>query len=226
MFVASTHAYLLFFTNKGKVYWQKVYDLPQLSRESRGRAIVNLLNLGEGEIIADCRAIRDFNQPDHFLIMATRKGLVKKTDLKAYSRPLKSGIIAIKLREDDELVDVVVAAKGEELVLATRKGMAIRFKESNARPMGRNTSGVKGISLGKGDELVGMVVAAPEETLLTATANGYGKRTPFGPNSPETDEAELPEGELPEDDATAAEGGAEIAADDAEGEDEASSSRR
>lgn len=225
LFVASTHAYLLFFTNKGKVYWQKVYDLPQLSRESRGRAIVNLLNLAEGETIADCRAIRDFNQPDHYLIMATRKGLVKKTDLKAYSRPMKSGIIAIKLREDDELVDVVVAAKGDELVLATRTGMAIRFKESDARPMGRNTSGVKGISLGKNDELVGMVVAAPEETLLTATANGYGKRTPFGPNSPMIDEPELPEGEVADD---AAEPIAEPVSEEAEGEgeDEASSSRR
>ena len=190
LFVASTHAYLLFFTNKGKVYWQKVYDLPQLSRESRGRAIVNLLNLSEGEKIADCRAIRDFNQPGHFLMMATRKGLVKKTDLKAYSRPLKSGIIAIKLKEDDELVDVVVTAPGDEVVLATQKGMAIRFKESDARPMGRNTSGVKGISLSKGDELVGMVVAAADETLLTATANGYGKRTTFGMSTAESAETD------------------------------------
>ena len=106
LFVTSTHDYLLFFTNKGKVYWQKVYNLPQLSRESKGRAVVNLLNLAEDEKIADCRAVRDFDQPDHYLMMATRKGLVKKTELKAYSRPLKSGIIAIKLKEDDELVDV------------------------------------------------------------------------------------------------------------------------
>src|SRR6185436_6704264 len=100
LFVASTHDYLLFFTNRGKVYWQKVYDLPELGRESRGRAVVNLLNFAEGETIADCRAVRDFTQPGHFLMMATRKGLVKKTELKAYSRPLKSGIIAIKLKED------------------------------------------------------------------------------------------------------------------------------
>ena len=99
LFVASTHDYLLFFTNKGKVYWQKVYDLPQLSRDSRGRAVVNLLNLAEGEKIADCLAIRDFDQPDHYLMMATRKGLVKKTALEAYSRPKRGGIIAIKLRE-------------------------------------------------------------------------------------------------------------------------------
>jgi DNA gyrase subunit A len=185
LFVSSTHDYLLFFTSKGKVYWQKVYNLPQLSRESKGRAVVNLLNLAEDEKIADCRAVRDFDKPDHYLMMATRKGLVKKTELKAYSRPLKSGIIAIKLREDDELVDVAITKKGDEVVLATAAGMAIRFNEADARPMGRNTSGVKGITLSKDDHLVGMVVADPEATLLTACLNGYGKRTPFGPNAEE-----------------------------------------
>ena len=189
LFVASTHAYLLFFTNKGKVYWQKVYGLPQLSRESRGRAIVNLLNLSEGEKIADCRAVRDFNLPGHFLMMATRNGLIKKTPLEAYSRPKKGGIIAVKLREDDELVDVVVTKPGDEVVLSTDNGMAIRFNESDARSMGRNTSGVKGINLSSDDKLVGMVVADPEGTLLTACLNGYGKRTNFGPNLVEHDDS-------------------------------------
>ncbi len=183
LFVASTHSYLMFFTSQGKVYWRKVYDLPQSARDSRGRAVVNLLSLQEGERITDCRAVRDFDLPDHFLVMATAKGLVKKTALEAYCRPRTGGIIAIKLREGDQLVDVVVAEKGEELVLATAKGMAIRFKESDARPMGRDASGVKGIRLSKDDQVVGMVVADPEATLLTACANGYGKRTPFGPNS-------------------------------------------
>lgn len=183
LFVASTHAYLLFFTNMGKVYWQKVYGLPELSRTSRGRAIVNLLNLSEGEKIADCRAVRDFDLPGHFLMMATKSGLVKKTALEAYSRPKKGGIIAIKLREGDELVDVVVTKPGDEVVLSTSTGMAIRFSESDARSMGRNTSGVKGINLSAGDHLVGMVVADPDATLLTACLNGYGKRTTFGPNS-------------------------------------------
>jgi DNA gyrase subunit A len=183
LFVTSTHDYLLFFTSKGKVYWQKVYNLPQLSRESKGRAVVNLLNLAEDEKIADCRAVRDFEKPDHYLMMATRKGLVKKTELKAYSRPLKSGIIAIKLKEDDELVDVAITKKGDEIILSTAHGMAIRFNEADARPMGRNTSGVKGITLVKEDKLVGMVVADPDATLLTACQNGYGKRTPFGPNA-------------------------------------------
>src|SRR4051812_42412965 len=183
LFVTSTHDFLLFFTNKGKVYWQKVYNLPQLSRESKGRAVVNLLNLSADEKIADCRAVRDFDKPDHYLMMATRKGLVKKTELKAYSRPLKSGIIAIKLKEDDELVDVAVTKTGDEIILATAAGMAIRFNEADARPMGRNTSGVKGITLSKDDYLVGMVVADPEATLLTACLHGYGKRPPFGPNA-------------------------------------------
>ena len=181
LFVASTHAFLLFFTNKGKVYWQKVYGLPQLSRESRGRAIVNLLNLSDDEQITDCRAVRDFNLPGHFLLMATKKGLVKKTTLEAYSRPKRGGIIAIKLRDDDELVDVVITKPGDNVVLSTANGMAIRFAESDARPMGRNTSGVKGIGLKDNDELVGMVVADADATLLTACENGYGKRTAFGP---------------------------------------------
>jgi DNA gyrase subunit A len=182
VFVSSTHDYLLFFTNRGKVYWQKVYDLPQLSRESRGRAVVNLLNFAEGEKVADCRPVRDFSAPDHYLMMATRSGLVKKTPLQQYGRPMKGGIIAIKLREDDELVDVVITKTGDEVVLSTAKGMAIRFNESNARSMGRNTSGVKGINLTSGDSLVAMVVADPEATLLTVCQNGYGKRTKFGPN--------------------------------------------
>lgn len=181
LFVASTHAYLLFFTNQGKVYWQKVWEIPQMSRESRGRAIVNLLNLTPDEKILDCVPVRDFNLPGHFLMMATKKGIVKKTELEAYSRPKKGGIIAIKLREDDELVDVVITKPEDQIVLATANGMAIRFAESNVRSMGRNTSGVKGITLKKDDSVVGMVVAEPTATLLTACELGYGKRTTFGP---------------------------------------------
>jgi DNA gyrase subunit A len=183
LFVASTHAYLLFLTTTGKVRWQKVYDLPQLGRDSKGRAIVNLLNLEPGEQIAQCLAIRDFNQPGHFVMMATTDGLVKKTPLEQYSRPKKGGIIAIKLREGDSLVDAAVVGPENEVVLVTAGGMAIRFNESDARPMGRNTSGVKGIRLSKGDSLVGMVVADPDATLLTVCENGFGKRTYFGPNA-------------------------------------------
>jgi DNA gyrase subunit A len=183
LFVASTHAYLLFLTTVGKVRWQKVYDLPQLARDAKGRAIVNLLNLEPGEKIAQCLVVRDFNLEGYYVVMATRQGLVKKTPLEQYSRPKKGGIIAIKLREDDELVDAALAGPGDEVVLVTSGGMAIRFRESDARPMGRNTSGVKGISLGKDDTLVGMVVADPQATLLTVCENGYGKRTNFGANA-------------------------------------------
>tara|TARA_R110002073_G_scaffold20209_3_gene72782 strand:+ start:8736 stop:11615 length:2880 start_codon:yes stop_codon:yes gene_type:complete len=184
LFVASTHAYLLFLTTLGKVRWQKVYDLPQLARDSKGRAIVNLLNLSEDEKIAECLAIRDFDQAGYYVVMATRSGLVKKTPLEQYSRPKKGGIIAIKLREGDELVGAAVIGPGDEVILVTSSGMAIRFRESDARPMGRNTSGVKGIKLVGDDSVVGMVVADPEATLLTVCENGYGKRTHFGPNAP------------------------------------------
>jgi DNA gyrase subunit A len=190
VFAASTHDYLLFFTNRGIVHWRKVHQLPALSRESRGRAIVNIVPLEKDEAIASCRAIRNFDAENHFLVMATQKGLVKKTPLSAYGRPRRGGIIAIKLRDDDEIIDVLVTKKGDELVLSTADGMAIRFRESDARPMGRNTSGVKGISLSTDDHVVGMVVADPTATLLTACEKGYGKRTPFGPNSDETEESE------------------------------------
>lgn len=190
LFVASTHAYLLFFTTKGKVYWQKVYGIPELGRGSKGRAVINLLNLDEGEKILDCIPVRDFNLENHFLAMATRQGLVKKTDLSSYSRPKKGGIIAIKLKEDDELVDVAVVKPGDEIVLSTAEGMAIRFAQEDARPMGRNTSGVKGIKIQAGDSLAGMVVADPNADLLTVCENGYGKRTPFGPNREDVDGSE------------------------------------
>lgn len=182
VFAASTHDYLLFFTSKGQVHWLKVHRLPQLSRESRGRAIINLIPLDKDETVAACRAIRDFSEADHYLLMCTSKGLVKKTELSKYGRPRAGGIIAIKLRDDDKLIDAIVTSKDDEILLCTSDGMAIRFSESDARPMGRNTSGVKGINLSAGDEVVGMRVADPTATLLTACEKGYGKRTPFGPN--------------------------------------------
>jgi DNA gyrase subunit A len=184
LFVASTHDYLMFFTNKGKCYWQKVYDLPQLAREARGRAIVNLLSLAEGETVASCLAIRDFTTPEHYLVMVTRRGQVKKTALDAYGRPKKNGLIAINLREGDELVSVAVAGPGDEIMLASARGQLVRFRHTDARPMGRNASGVRGIKLRAGDELVGMVIADPDATLLTACQNGYGKRTWIGANHP------------------------------------------
>ena len=179
LFVTSTHAWLLFFTNFGKVYWQKVYDLPLQGRTAKGRALINLLNLAEGEEVENCIGVRDFDD-EHFLLMATRNGVVKKTALTEYSRPKQGGIIALRLKEGDELVDVVIVGPGDDVLLATAAGMTIRFPHTNARKMGRATAGVRGIKLGKGDELVGIVVARPERCLLTVCENGYGKQTPFG----------------------------------------------
>jgi DNA gyrase subunit A len=187
MFVSSTHSYLLFFTNLGKVYWQKVYDLPLQARTAKGRALVNLLRLSEDERVQDCIDVREFDD-ERFLLMATRRGFVKKTVLSAYSRPLKGGLIAIRLEEDDRLIDVVKVAPGEDVVLSTAAGMTIRFCEEDVRAVGRNARGVKGISLGDGDQVVGMVIAREDASLLTACRNGYGKRTPFGPGDLEDDQ--------------------------------------
>jgi DNA gyrase subunit A len=189
LFVSSTHSWLLFFTNFGKVYWQKVYDLPLQARTAKGRALVNLLHLAEGEKVQDCIDVREFDE-EHYLLMATHNGIVKKTALSAYSRPMRGGIIAIKLDEGDSLIDVVKVRPGDDVVLSTAQGMSIRFCESDARAMGRNTMGVKGITLSPGDQVVGMVVAEEGATLLTACENGYGKRTPFGPGELADDEDE------------------------------------
>jgi DNA gyrase subunit A len=179
LFVASTHDYLLFFTDKGKVLWAKVYELPLQSRTAKGRALVNLLSLSEGDRVTSCVAVRDFDD-DRYLIMATKKGVVKKTVLSAFGRPMKGGIIAIHLREGDELIEAMIVSKGDDVLLAASNGMAIRFAETDARPMGRSAAGVKGITLSGGAELIGMVVADPNHSLLTVCENGYGKRTPFG----------------------------------------------
>ncbi len=180
-FVASTHAYLLCFTNRGQLYWLKVYDIPQMSRTSVGRAIANVLSLKPEEKISSVIPVRRFTE-DRYLLMATRRGLVKKTALEEYSRPKNGGIIGINLEEGDSLIGVVLTQVGDEVVLSTKLGMAIRFDQAQARAMGRNTRGVKGITLREGDEVIGLVVADPQGYLLTVCENGYGKRTPFGLN--------------------------------------------
>ncbi len=184
LFVASTHDWLLVFTTLGKVFSMRVFELPELARDAKGRALVNLLEFESGEKVAECRAVGGFEDPNQFLMLATRSGMVKKTALEQYRRRRTKGLIAVKLREGDELVGAVITKPGDELVLATAQGMAIRFPESDARPMGRDTSGVRGIKLGAKDQLVGMVVADPEATLLTVCEHGYGKRTPFGTGTP------------------------------------------
>ncbi len=179
MFVALTHDYILFFTDKGKVYWHKVYDLPQATRTAGGRAIVNLLQLGDGERITGMIPVRQFHE-DECLFMVTRRGTVKKTELTAFKRPLGRGIIALGLEENDQLIGVARVKAGHHVILSTRDGMAIRFDESKVRSMGRPAYGVKGIDLSEGDEVVGMIVATGDEdpdSILTVCARGYGKRT-------------------------------------------------
>ncbi len=220
LYVASTHDWLLFFTNTGRVFRLKIYDLPLGSRVSKGRAVVNLLSLQEGETVVNCAATRDFSH-DSFLIFATRGGVVKKSRLSDYGNIRAGGIIAIDLREDS-LIEALIIAPGDDLLLSTAKGMSIRFHESDARAMGRSAGGVRGIRLGKDDSVVGMVVADPALSLLTVCENGYGKRTPFGiggePVVLDTQFApgESP-GDLPVDDDTPAD---DVAADEATSTDE------
>jgi DNA gyrase subunit A len=187
LFVSSTHDFLLFFTDRGKVHWLKVYDLPLQPRTGKGRALANLVTLEDGEGIANCFNVRHFPD-DKYLVIATRMGIIKKTALSAYGRPMKGGIIAIRLDDGDALIDVRIVQGDEDLVLSTSGGMAIRFNHEDARPMGRATRGVKGITLTKGEIVVGMVVADPERTLLSICEFGYGKRTPFGPAEVSDDE--------------------------------------
>ena len=177
--VASTHAYLLFFTNLGRLHWLKVHALPQLGRAAKGKAIVNVLNLAEGERVQTMLPIRSFEEigNDEYVILCTRKGVVKKTALGAYSNPRKAGIIAVGLADGDELIAVGRSAGGDRVLVATSTGKAILFDETDIRPMGRTATGVRGIALAGGDEVVGMEVIHPASTVLTVTANGYGKRT-------------------------------------------------
>jgi len=175
LFITNTHDYLLFFSNKGKVYWLKAYQVPSAGRYAVGVNIVNLLRLSKDEEINACIAIKEFLDTE-FLIMATKKGLVKKTPLKDFSRPRKGGIISIKLRQNDELVTVKLTDGKRQLILGTENGLAVKFNEKQIRPLGRNSMGVRGIKLQK-DNVVGMEIAYDDLTLLTATENGYGKRT-------------------------------------------------
>ncbi len=180
LFVSSTHDYLLFFTNRGKVYRLKVYELPEASRTSRGRALVNLLPLRDGERVQSVLSTRDFTE-GKYLVFATRKGMVKKTEFGAYNTPIKAdGIIAINIRDDDELVAVRRTSGHDDIIVVSRSGQAARFNESQVRPMGRDTSGVRGMNVSqKGNAVLAMDVARDDQELLVVTENGYGKRTPI-----------------------------------------------
>jgi DNA gyrase subunit A len=180
LFVCSTHDFLLFFTNRGKVYRQKVYELPEASRTAKGRALVNLLPLREGERVQAVQATRDFNE-GKYLVFATRNGQIKKSEFAAYNTPIKAdGIIAINIRDDDELVAVRRTSGDDDIIMVSRSGQAARFNEDQVRPTGRDTAGVKGMNVDRGDNCVlAMDVVRPDTELLVITDGGYGKRTPI-----------------------------------------------
>ncbi len=176
LFVASTHHTFLFITNQGRVYWAKVYDIPQSARQSRGKAIVNLLNFQENEKLATVLAVPAF-EPGYYVLMATKNGLVKKTELMAYSRPRAGGIIAINIVEGDELISARITNGALNVFMCTAMGKSIRFHESDVRPTGRSAQGVLGMRMEKKDRIVGLEVLSYGQTLFTVTENGYGKRT-------------------------------------------------
>lgn len=176
LFVSSTHSFLLVFTTRGRVYWVKVHEIPQGSRTARGKALVNLLPLREGERISAFLPVREFKEKS-FVVFATRKGLVKKTELMAYANPRRDGIIALALEEDDEVIGVRLTDGEQEILLSTKIGQAIRFSEEEVRPTGRGTYGVKGIALEAGDAVVSLETIKKEATLLTVSSRGYGKRS-------------------------------------------------
>jgi DNA gyrase subunit A len=180
LFVASTHAYILFFTTRGRVHWLKVHELPQLGRAARGRSLSNVLQLAENERVQATLPVRSFEGADGgYVILGTRKGVVKKTQLSAYSNPRRGGIIAINLSADDELIAAIRTTGEQEVLIASKNGKSIRFPEDQVRPMGRTAAGVRGMGLGVGDEVVGMEILSPGATILTVTEKGYGKRTPL-----------------------------------------------
>ena len=176
LFVASTKDYLLVFTDRGQVYWVKVYEIPQAGKASKGKAIVNLLELKAGEKVSSTIPVREFST-DKFLVMVTKQGLIKKTCLDAYGNPRKGGIIGITLEDKDELIGVELTDGKQELLIGTREGKAIRFPEEQVRDMGRSARGVKGITLGKKDEVISMVLVQKDATILTVTELGFVKRT-------------------------------------------------
>jgi DNA gyrase subunit A len=176
LFTATAHSYILFFTNKGRVYWLKVHQIPEASRQAKGKAIVNLIQIGQDERVTAALPIREFT-PGRFILMATKNGIVKKTELESYSHPRPSGIIAVTLDEGDELIAVEVTDGKRDVFLGSQQGLAVRFPESKVRDMGRSARGVIGIRLEEGDEVKGMEIVRDDSTILTVTEKGYGKRT-------------------------------------------------
>jgi DNA gyrase subunit A len=178
LYLASTHDMFLFFTNQGKVFWRKVYQIPMVGRTARGKAIVNLLELSEGEKVAAILPVASFETDDeHYIFMVTKLGRVKKTSLNEFRRPLRKGKIALRINEGDEIISAVITNGRNEILLVSQNGMSIRFDERDVRPMGRVAAGVKGITLKRGDSVVGVEVLATNYSILAVTENGYGKRS-------------------------------------------------
>ena len=179
LFIASTHSYILIFTDRGRIYWLKVHEVPDVGPQGKGKAVVNLVQLVQGEKIAAFCAVRDFTSGG-YVLLATRQGIVKKTELAAFSNPRPSGIIALSVEEQDQLIDAVITSGKDEMLIGSESGMAIHFSEEDVRPMGRSAYGVWGMDLEEGDALVGLEVVRTGGTMLTVTRNGYGKRTELG----------------------------------------------
>src|SRR4029434_7255967 len=176
LFVASTHAYIMIFSDRGRAYWLKVHEIPDVGPDGRGKAIANLVSMEAGERTAALLAVKEFEE-NKFIVMGTRRGVIKKTELSAFSNPRAGGIIAIGVEDGDSVIAVQISDGNSEVLIGTRNGMAIRFKEDDVRSMGRTAYGVRGISLRDDDEVVGMDVLAPGGTILSVTEQGYGKRT-------------------------------------------------
>ena len=178
LFIASTHSYILVFTDRGRVYWLKVHEVPQGGRTAKGKAIVNMVEMSQQERVAAVLPVKEFDDT-HFIMMVTKNGTAKKTPLSAYSNPRRGGIVAIGVDENDALIDAVLTDGTQEIVLQKRNGKAIRFNEGDVRPMGRTAYGVRGVTLEEDDAVVGMIAVKREASLLVATENGYGKRSPI-----------------------------------------------
>jgi DNA gyrase subunit A len=191
LFVATTHNYLLIFTEKGKCYWMRVFEIPEGTKTSKGRAIQNLVSIEPDDNVKAYICVKDLTDEEYinsnFIVMCTKKGVIKKTSVEAYSRPRTNGINAITIREGDQLLEAKLTNGSDEIMMAIKGGRAIRFNESKVRPMGRNAAGVRGITMAEGDEVIGMITARnpKEETVLVVSEKGYGKRSFL--NDPEDD---------------------------------------
>ncbi|MEO0073406.1 MAG: DNA gyrase C-terminal beta-propeller domain-containing protein, partial [candidate division WOR-3 bacterium] len=178
LFIASTHDYMMFFTDNGRCYWQKVYEIPEGSHTSRGRSIANLVEMGKDEVTASYVAVREFSK-DRYVFFVTKRGKVKRTTLRAFAAPRRKGVMAMLIEKGDALVSTLLTTGNDDVLIVTRNGLGLRFRETEVRAMGRAAAGVRGVRLKHGDEVIAAVVCRPDRSLLTVFENGFGKRTDF-----------------------------------------------